>query len=360
MTFQIITKAHLVAEARKRRKLSESEEIPRATFAEGFDIKSHLRIVKDGKRPVAEFIGTDAFATAFYNRQRYEVDAGRDQEPILYLPVFSPVVDSTLPRTININTLGPAGVVLEEIYEGGEVQFATVGQGSKTVTMRHFAVGLSYTEEIFIYNELWRLPNIERQFGVAHNALLNHLHLNPILGATYAADNQTDGTALTTFKVAASMPEKYLRAIEAAITHAIADATNPRRGPFALLVATGDVFTVERALNRVPQQGFDLQSSAIGRIQSVIAYDGWSGARGKKATSYAGATVGTGYLVDLGNRMMDFQSYVKQPFRRQSQPGDMKKFVVEEVIWDTRLGVYANPTAAVEEITWPLAASGEA
>jgi len=66
------------------------------------------------------------------------------------------------------------------------------------------------------------------------------LHFTLILSHSYNREQQTDGTALTTFKTTASMPEKYLRAIEAGITHGVADTTNPRRGPYVLLCSTGD------------------------------------------------------------------------------------------------------------------------
>lgn len=336
----------------------ENGQIPRAQLPEGFDIRQHIRVVGEGNQAVAEFIGTGNFAKQFYERQRYEVEAGRDEEPLLYPALYSVVTDASLPRVLSIYTLGPAGVVFEEVTEGGEVKFASVGEGDKNVTMRHWAVGLEYTEDLFIYNELWRLPNIERGFGISHNALLNHIHMTPILTHSYAAANQTDGTALTTFKATASMPEKYLRAIESAISSATTDKTNPRRGPYALVVSGADVFTVERALNRVPQQGFDLQSSALGRVRSVIAYDGWTGTRGKKATTYDGVTSGKAYLVDLGNRAYDFQSFFKQPLRQQRGDGDLSRFIIEQVIWDTRFGVFADPKRAVQEITWPVAASG--
>lgn len=338
----------------------ETGVIPRAQFPENFDIRQHINVVQGGpgKPSVAEFIGTGDFAKQFYERQRYEVEAGRDDEPLLYPAIYQVTTDSSLPRVVSIYTLGPAGVVFEEIQEGGEVKFASVGEGDKSVTMKHYGVGLEYTEDLFIYNELWRLPNIERQFGVAHNALLNHIHMHPILTHSYKVANKTDGTALTTFAATVSMAEKYLRTVETAISAATTDKTNPRRGPYALVVSGADVFTAERALNRVPQQGFDLQSSALGRIQAVVAYDGWTGTRGKKQTTYDGVTSGTAYLVDLGNRMYDFQSFFKQPLRQQRGDGDLTRFIIEQVVWDTRFGVFADPDRAVHEITWPTAASG--
>ena len=354
MTLKIITLDSMQVAARKRRGLGEMQDIPKAKFQDGFDLKSQFRV----KGNVAEFINAGDFAAAFYARQAYEVDAGRDENPQLFQPFYSIVTDSSLPETINTNILGPTGVVFLEVKEGGEVQFASVGESSKTVSLAQYAVGLAYSEKLVRFNRSWQLPIIERRFGQAHNALLNHLHLSPILTQSYGAANSTDGTALTSFLVAASMPEKYLRAFEAAITASVGDTSNPRRGPYAILCATGDLFTIERALNRVQQQGFDLQSSAIGQIRYIVAYDGWTGTRGKKSVSYTGAAVGTAHLVHLGHKDADFQGFVQQPLRRQEQPGDMKRFNLAEVIYDTWLGVYSNPLAAVEEITLPVAASG--
>lgn len=327
---------------------AENGQFPKSPFAEGFKLENHFK-----KVAVGEYITTDAVAAQFIERQRYEVETGRDEEPLIYPMIYNVVTDESLPKTIDIYTLGPAGVVMEEVFEGGEVKFASIGQGSKTVTMRHFAVGLEYSEDIFMYNQLWRLPNLERQFGIAHSARLNHSHMLPILDFNYTADNQTDGTALETFRNDASMPEKYLRTIEQAIVNATTDTDNPRRGPYALLVSSADVFTVERALNRVAQQGFDLQSSAIGRIQTVIAYDGWTGTRGALETSYAGVEAGTAYLIDLSFRDMDFQSYFKHGLRRQVAQPDLKRFILGANIWDVRFGVFADPERAVEEITFP-------
>ncbi|HRF96995.1 MAG TPA: hypothetical protein PLZ51_17425 [Aggregatilineales bacterium] len=332
---------------------------PKASFKEGFDIKTKVRVV-EGSGQIAEFISSDNFASQFYERQRYEVESGRDMEPILYTPLYDITTDPTVPRNVTIYTLGPAGVVFEEVLEGGEVKFASVGQGTKVLNIKHYASGIQYTKDIFKFNELFRLANFERQFGIAFNALMNHIHFTPILSHTYATANKTDGTTLTSFKATASMAEKYLRTLEAAMTAGVNDTTNPRRGPYVLLCNTGDVFTFERALGRVPQQGFDMQSSALSRIQTVIEYNGWTGTRGLKTTAYAGVPSGKAYLVDVGNRVFDFQSIISQPLQMTMGNPDVSRFIMEQNVWDTYFGVFADPARAVQEITLPVAASGAA
>lgn len=315
-------------------------------FPSNLRLKDHLTPLQ-GQRDVYEFVGSDSFGSEWNERRRYEVDAGRDEEPILYTPIYNEIRDASLPESIPVYKVGPGGVVLEEINEGGEVKFASVTSSEFSVLMKHYGVGLEYSKDLVVYNQLWRVPIVERQAGVAFNALLNHIHFNPILTATYGAANQTAGNSS-----GATTVEDYMLTIEDAIVNSVEDTTNPRRGPYALLINSNVQFTVEKALSRVAQQGVQLQSSAIDQVQSVIAYNGWTGTRGSKSTTYSGVTSGKAYLISLQYRDQDFQSYMKQDLMEHGMQEDVSRFMTQ-VVWDTYFTAYANPTAAVEEITWP-------
>jgi hypothetical protein len=328
-----------------------AKQKPRWAFEDGFDLKSVTRAPSgDAKQrgAIAEFIGTGDLASQWMERQRYEVDAGRDEEPLLYQSIYDEIVDANLPETVTIYKIGPGGVVFEQVYEGGEAKFVSLSSSDQTVSINQYACALEYSKKMRMYNRLWDVALIERQAGIAHNALLNHLHLYPIISYSYAADNQTAASSTGT-----ALVEKYLRTIEDAITASRTDTSNPRRGPYDLLVAVGDLFMVERALSRVPQEGVQLQSSAIGMIQNVIAYDGWTGTRGLKDTTYTGVTAGTAYLISKSHRYWDFQSWVKQSLEQVMGNADVSRFIEAQVVWDLHRGVYANPLRAVEEITWP-------
>ena len=334
-------------------KESLAKRAPMRQWPEGFRWTDVGEVRKQKGLTVVEFTGAGSFADAFYERQQYEVDAGRDEEPLLYPAIYSQVQDSNLPEVININTLGPGGVVFERVTEGGEVKFLTVGEGSKSVTLYQYATGLEYTQKLIDFNQTWEFSFIERQVGVAYNALMNHIHFNPILAYSYAAANQTAAHSDSDLTLA----ELYLRTIEDAITNSRTDTTNPRRGPYDLLCSTSDLFMIERALAQRIQDGANpAESSAIKMIRNVIAYDGWTGTRGLLETTYSGVTAGTAYLCNKGYSNMDFRSYVKIPFRRQQGDGDLSRFIVEQQVFDTWFGVYSNPVAAVEEITWPTGA----
>jgi hypothetical protein len=331
-------------------KAAKTKSAPKIAFPAQMQLKDHLREMSrdaNGHR-IYEFMGTDSFGAEWQQRQRFEVNAGRDEEPILYTPLYDVVSDASLPKNVDVNTMGPGGVVFEEVFEGGEVKFSSISSGEYTVPIRHWATGLEYSKDLVIYNSLWNVPIIERQMGVAHNALLNHLHISPILTYTYAAANQT--AAVTS---GATTTEDWLLTIEAGIAASKSDTSNPRRGPYILIIAGADEFMVERALQRVSQQGVSLQAnSAMSAIRSVIVYDGWSGTRGNKTVSYSGVTAGKGYLVSQQYRGQDYISFEKQALQNGGMQEDISRFLTQSV-WDSYYGVYANPLRTVEEITFP-------
>lgn len=324
-----------------------AKNLPKRQFPADLRLKDHVQEVHRDGQVITEFTGTDDFGNAWYERQRYEVDAGRQTVPILYTPIYSEVRDPNLPRNVTINAIGPGGVVLEAIYEGGEIKFASVTSSSKTAEIVHYGVGLEYSKQLVAFNELWTVSIVERAVGQAYNALLNHLHFNPILTYTYAAANQTaantDGATET---------EDFLLTIEDAITNSRTDTTNPRQGPYTLLISSAQATIVGKALTVVPQQGVTLRSDILNAINNIVVYDGWTGTRGSKVTTYAGVTSGKGYLVSSQFQDQDFQSFVKQDLAEAGRQQDVSRLLTQ-IVWDTMFGVYANPLASVEEITFP-------
>lgn len=350
--------------AAREAQLSElyQGKIARLAFPEGFRFEDHVRMGREvaEKEPgaIAEFISTNDFGVDFITRQRYEVDAGRDLEPLLFPSIYNVVEDANLPKHVSINVLGPAGVTFEEVTEGGEVKFASVGSRTQAVEIRHYGVGLKYSEDIFMYNELWRLPGIERQFGQAYNAKMNAVHFAPILAYSYTGNNVTDGTSLTDFRATDRLEDKYARTLDSAVATAGEDSSNPRPGPYILLCNRANESALIRALSNVPQQGLDIGATSRERITSIIAYNGWSGSRGEETATYTGVASGTAYLIDTRYRDMDFQSYFKHGLRQRMGQENVTRFIKAETVWDVRLGVFADPVRAVHKITLPTAASG--
>ena len=92
----------------------------------------------------------------------------------------------------------------------------------------------------------------------------------------------------------------------------------------------------------------------------VVAYDGWTGMRGKKTVSFTGVSDGTAYLVDMSHREFDFISKFKRQLEPTQGPGDLSRFILEQVVYDFYVAVFSAPDKAVEEITWPGPGDGQA
>lgn len=349
MTIPILSKANLM------------QEVPMAGFPEDFNLNDHFNIVESSKeKTVVEAQSTDSFLRQWYERQRFELLAGRVQEPLLYQPIYQGVPAGSSSRHIDVNTLGPGGIAFKKVEEGGEVKFATFQNDSNSVEVMHYAAAIEMSKDIFKFNELYKIPLLERAVGVAYNALLNHIHLSPFITHNYVAAQQTDGTALVTFNASDDLAVKYLRTLDQAIVDAQSDKTWKRNGPYVLLCSVSSASFFERALNRVPQQGVDMQaSSTLNTIRNIIAYNGWSTRIGKKEDNYPGVPIDKAYLIDIGNKASDFLSFISQAFERAMAQGDMSRFILEQIIYDCYFAVYVQPRRAVQEITLPGASDGK-
>lgn len=338
----------------------EDGKIPSMRFKEGVDPKT---IFKPGRMiggKVSEFATTGDYAAAWYTRQRYELDAGRDSAPLLYTSIYDVTVDPNLSLAVDINTINPNGFVFTPVAEGEEMKFTQVGSGQYSIRLERAAVGVEYTEELFMSNQFYRVSNFERYAAIGHNAYANYMHFEPIINPAiaYAGNNVFDGTALTNFAVTDPLALKYQRALEGAVKQARSvDVKMP--GSYALLIGSDSSFEMERALLPVQQQGFSVQSPTLNAaIRSVIVYDGWSGTRGKKDYTYSGVQEGYAYLIDLSRREIDFQSYWKWMLRLRQGDPDLSRNIEAQAFWDSYFGLYANVTDAVIKIELPTAADG--
>lgn len=336
--------------SRVLRELADNK-IPMIKFPKGYNLKELTREAEPREQRqgiLAEFVSTGNFDKEWVQRQRYEVYAGRDQEPELWRPIYMETQDSTLPEIIDVKRIGPGGVVFEEVTEGGEVRFVSVESSNFTVKLVDYAAGLEYHKKMVKYNQLWDVPIIERQAGIAHNALQNHIHFSPILNGSYstAGSKPTKTSASSTGD---NLLEKYVSTIEQGVQDAKARKIY---GPFILLVGNLNAIKAQKSLMITIQDGNPAQSPVVSQIQSVVEYDGWTGERNGKETTYPGVSDNTGYLIGLGDQMNDFRSYQNQGLEQTIGNPDVSRLILAQYVWDLDRGVYCD-TEAVQEIEFP-------
>jgi len=364
---QFISKATLFEEALDRRKrlIEESahshkgellrelshKTIPVLKFPAGFDLSKITReATNDEKRQgmLAEFIGNVNFGAEWYTRQRYEVYAGRDMEAELWRAIYVEIQDSNLPKVIPVHRIGPGGVVFKDIRPGGEVVFASVESSDFTVTLVDSAVGLQYGKELVKYNHLWTVSIVERQVGIAYNAKQNHIHFAPILNGSYSTSG-TKPTETAASSDGANLLEKYMSTYEQAVQDAKKRNIRP---PYVTLTGSLNSLKARKALLITIQDGNPEKSPVTNEISTIIEYDGWEGTMLGETEEYPGVADNVGYLIGLGAKMDDFQSYQNTGLMSTEGNPDVSRRIMAQTIWDFDRGVYCD-TTAVQKINWP-------
>lgn len=268
-----------------------------------------------------------------------DVEIGRETVPLLYKPIYETMENRDMPQLIDAKWALHGTVIFTEHMEGEEVKFgrlaAEYGPVARILT---YAAGFEYTKEMKEFNNSFSLEVLNRAFGEAYNALLNHLHLGPILSYDYKASNKTgyQGEA----------GEDAWRGLWKTLTKALADTRVAKRPATVLLASSTDAPNIEMAL----KGGYQVNGTvypAIGGISSVIFYDGWSVKVGKKTYEYPGVTPGTAYLI---RPKRGFKELVKRDLQIEATQGDLSRLIESQIVGYAFRGSYAALDENVQEV----------
>lgn len=298
-------------------------------------------------KPIGEMITTPAGLDQVVQKTVVDLQLGREAVPLLYQPVYRRIEDANFTQNVDILPFTRARVVFLEHMELEEVKFGDRVLGAKaTVPIVTYAAGLQWTEDMVLYDKTWEVAEASRALGEAYNALLNHIHFGPILTYTYAAKNKT--AADTT---GATYREKLRNTIKNGLVHASQDKntdTGAPRRPTVLLAHSSKRWDIEECLQRMVIGGTEYP--AIGGIDTLIFYDGWSTVVGEKTITYQGCDPGKAYLIEPRKYLIEL---VKHDLRVDASGADIKRLVENAVVARARRGLYASPADSVEELTLP-------
>jgi hypothetical protein len=201
--------------------------------------------------------------------------------------------------------------------------------------------------------------------GEAYNALLNHLHLSPLIDFTYT----TNTTAL---QVAPS--GNRLEAIRLTLRQALADAAGKvddlgRKAPIRPTIALCNLATayeLNDALALIQNtsaigagtNATDLflgrQSDTAGpnpsvnQISTIIAYDGASMQMGNLEWAYGGLADDVVLLIQPKKNLFE---YIKHDLRVDTErPADLSRLIAAQMVGRARRGLLAVPESSVWEV----------
>lgn len=296
--------------------------------------------VRELTRPVGEMITSDALRKELLEKIVLDVELGRESVPLLYRPIYQTLSDPSFPEVLDAKWAQYGTVVFAEHIEGQEVKFGSVAAEKGPVArILTYAAGFEYTKQARDFGADFTLTMFSDAFGEAFNALLNHLHLGPILSFNYKADN------ITSAQGAADDPT-WLRYYKT-MNQALIDAAVAKRPGTVLLASSADRPYIEQALRGGQVAGTIYPP--IAAPQAIIYYDGWETLVRDKTYTYPGVQAGEAYLI---RPRRGFKELIKRDLTIESQPGDLSRLVEEQIVAYAYRGVFAAVEENVQKILW--------
>ncbi len=268
-----------------------------------------------------------------------DVELGREQVPLLYGPIYDRMENRDMPRLIDAKWALYGTVVFTEHMEGEEVKFGRLAAEEGPIArILTYTAGFEYTKEMVDFNDSFSVEILNRAMGEAYNALLNHIHLSPIISYNYKADNKTAYQGAAEDDVWVGMYKT--------LNKALSDARKKKRPGTVLLASGMDKDNVEMAL----KGGYQIAGTtypAVSGIEAVVYYDGWSAQVGRKAYEYTGVEEGKAYLV---RPKRGFKELIKQDIWVEATAGDLSRLVESQIIAWAYRGAFAAVEENVQEI----------
>jgi hypothetical protein len=297
-------------------------------------------------RGVSEMITTAQGAMDLLEKVRIDIDVGLADVPLMYQPLYERI-DGPFPGgsvQIGGDVLFDANVVFLQKFEGEEIIFGTLARAGAPsfVPISTYAAGFEWTEDMMEFDRSYEIGMNARAFGRAYNYLLNHIHLSPIIAATFTGSNAT-AAASAQGSITANMLVTFQNAYK---TAALAV---PQRVPSVILANEADRFLIEDALLTpvLDSNGNELRRVPV---DTIIYYNGATVTNGVTSYTYPGVTAGTCYFIAPRMRMKEL---VHHDLRVDVGAGDISRLIEGQQVGRARRGLYTDLNNSVQKITIP-------
>lgn len=330
----------------QRKKQNVEEKVPfvvagEVDYADKKIVNGEMELLDFGK-PLGEMInfGSVSDMKDLLRKVVLDVELGKEQVQLLYKPIYDTITDPNFPEVLDAKWAMHGNCVFLEHMEGDEVKFGSISaEHGPTARIRTYSTGFEYTKKMIDFNETFNVELLNKSMGEAYNALLNHLHLYPIIGYTYKAANKTAFQGGEGDPVWLGMYKTFVQAVK--------DTRTAKRPGTVLLANSADAMDIEMAL----RGGHQIEGSiypAIPGINSIIYYDGWETTVGKKHYEYKGVESGKAYLI---RPKRGFKELIKRDYTIETGNKDVSRLVEEQIVAYCYRGVFAAIDENVQEIT---------
>jgi hypothetical protein len=342
--FNVISQETLLQE---KRKANIQENIPfivngQEDHAEKKLVNGEMETLELNK-PLGEMMsyGSTSNMKDLLRKVVLDVELGREQVQLVYGPIYDRISDSNLPEVLDAAWALYGNCVFLEHMEGGEVKFGSIAaEHGPTARLKTFATGFEYTKEMIDYNQTFKVEILNKSVGESYNALLNHIHLYPIIGYSYKATNKT------AFKGVAGDPTWL--GIWKTLSEANKDTVKAKRPCNVLLASSADKMDIEMAIKGGHQLDGSVYPSLSG-VSTIVYYDGWEVSVGSKSYEYKGVEPGKAYLI---RPKRGFKELVKRDLTTETGNKDVSRLIEDQIIAYCYRGVFAAIEENVQEVSF--------
>ena len=245
-----------------------------------------------------------------------DIATGLAEHPTVYQYIFDIIKNEDFPRNVLARDIVGAQAAFSIVNPGESIPLADFKLGKKeTVELKTFAAGYSLSQDMALFDEFWKVSQMNKALGIAANTALDHVHLSPLFTHSYS------GKALTS-KVSTGKTdlENVWLTLRKGLQDALgrSNAHGYRLRPTIALCNSATAMDVEAAVHGMLQKGSQL--GALGQIKTVLAYDGWEGEVAGVKYAFKAPENGEVYLI---MPKAGFKSLVKQELTQLKQRGNV-------------------------------------
>jgi hypothetical protein len=339
--FKVIT---FESEREKRRKGTIESRVGFVLDGQRYEVQKRIvngeMALPRWSRPFGEMVSLGSVESykELLGRVTLDVELGRERVPLLYREIYDLVSDPNLPQVMDTKWAMTGTVIFAEHQEGQEVKFGSLrAEQGPTARIITYSAAFEYTIEMMEYNRAFEADLLHRSMGEGYNALLNHIHLHPIISYNYKPANKT--------AYQGKEGEEAWVSVWRTLTQAQKDAGTAKRQGNILLANSADQTAIEMALKGFTHSGTTY--APIQGVTTVIYYDGYAITVGKKDYSYAGVAPGKAYLI---RSKRGFKELLKKDLQIDTTQGDLSRLVKAQMVGYAFRGVYAAVEENVQEI----------
>ncbi|MEL3899317.1 hypothetical protein [Treponema phagedenis] len=297
----------------------------------------------DGLRAAEGEMMAEESIRAFVRQTVLDITSAAAENPALFTEIYDVITNPAFSEMVEVRDLIGLQAAFGIVSDGESVPLAGFKVGKmEAVRLLTYALGYSISKDWVAYNKLWKIEQANKAIGVAYTAVLDHMHLSPIIEGKYEKEAVTE-------KVAGSTD---LETVWLTLRKGLKDAlkrkakSGYRLRPSIALCNTATAMDVEAAISGLLQKGTQL--GTLGQIQKVLAYDGWDGEVNGRVYNFPAPKDGEVFLIEPRK---SFKALVKTDLTKLEQKGDIMRLSEVDVAAFFRRAVVADISGSVQKVT---------